>query len=127
MPPLVLLVDDSPDVRRFYREFLVHRGYRVITAATGTRALRAATRLRPDVIVMDLAMPDLDGIEATRRLRRDERTRDIPIVAVTGYGWKTVARIAAQVGFAAFVTKPCASIDLVTTVDQVLQHGDTHR
>jgi two-component system, cell cycle response regulator DivK len=118
--PLVLLVDDSREARRYYRAFLIQRGYRVITARDGQAALRLAMRRRPDVIVMDLAMPTLDGIEASRELRSDERTRHIPIVAVTGYGWKTVARIAAQAGFAAFVTKPCASIDLVTTVDQVL-------
>ena len=115
-----MLVDDSGDARKYYRAFLLRRGYRVATAANGAAAVRTAIRRRPDVIVMDLAMPDVDGIEATRQLRSDERTRAIPVVAVTGYGWKTVARIAAQVGFAAFVTKPCASIDLVTTVDQVL-------
>jgi len=118
--PLVLLVEDSDDTRHYYRDFLNHRGYRVLAEASAEAALQVARRRHPDVIVMDLQMPGLDGIEATRQLRQDPLTRDIPVVAVTGYGWKTVARIAAQVGFAAFVTKPCASIDLVTTVDQVL-------
>ena len=126
MAALILLADDSEDTRRFYRGFLIRRGYRVVTAHDGESAVRIAFRRRPDVIVMDLAMPSLDGIEATRKLRADERTRDIPIVAVTGYGWKTVARIAAQAGFAAFVTKPCASIDLVDTVDQVLARIDSN-
>jgi CheY-like chemotaxis protein len=118
--PLVLLVDDAEDTRTFYRDFLIHRGYRVLTAANGAEAVELALLRLPDVIVMDLQMPDLDGIEATRQLRKDPRTRGIPVVAVTGHAWKTVARVAAQAGFAAFVTKPCASIDLVTTVDQVL-------
>ena len=125
MARLILLADDSDDTRRFYRGFLTRRGYRVVTATDGESAIRIAIRRHPDVIVMDLAMPSLDGIEATLKLRADERTRDIPVVAVTGYGWKTVARIAAQAGFAAFVTKPCASIDLVDTVDQVLARIDS--
>jgi two-component system cell cycle response regulator len=127
MPHTILVVDDMRETRRFYRAFLICRGYKVITARDGATALRVAQRRRPDLIVMDLAMPDIDGIEAARRLRADERTRQIPIVAVTGYGWKTVARIAAQVGFAAFVIKPCASIDLVTTVDQVLHSRTSER
>lgn len=117
---MVLIVDDARDARRYYRAFLIGRGYRVITARDGESAVRLALRRRPDVIVMDLALPVIDGIEASRRLHGDPRTSGIPIIAVTGYGWKTVARIAAQAGFAAFVTKPCASIDLVSTVDQVL-------
>jgi len=121
MNPLVLVVDDVRETRRFYRAFLIGRGYRVITARDGEVAVRLAVRRRPDVIVMDLAMPQVDGFEAARRLHADERTRAIPIVAVTGYGGKTVARIAAQAGIIAFVTKPCASIDLVNTVDAVLQ------
>jgi CheY-like chemotaxis protein len=125
MAALILLADDSEDTRNFYRGFLMRRGYRVVTAPDGEMAVRIALRRHPDVIVMDLAMPTLDGLEATRKLRADERTRDIPIVAVTGYGWKTVARIAAQAGFAAFITKPCASIDLVDTVDQVLARIDS--
>jgi CheY-like chemotaxis protein len=120
MAPLILVVDDARDTRRYYRAFLIGRGYRVITARDGDSAVRLALRRRPDAIVMDLAMPSVDGIEASRRLRADERTRAIPIVAVTGYGWKTVARIAAQAGFTTFVTKPCASIDLCEAVDQVL-------
>jgi two-component system, cell cycle response regulator DivK len=118
--PLVLLVDDNQDARRCYRASLIQRGYRVATAHNGVAGVRTALRRRPDVIVMDLLMPDLDGIEATRQLREDERTREIPVVAVTGYGWKTVARVAAQAGFVAFLTKPCAGIELVTTLDQVL-------
>jgi CheY-like chemotaxis protein len=120
MPALVLVVDDARDARRYYRAFLVGRGYRVITARDGEMGVRLARRRHPNLIVMDLSMPRLDGIEASRLLRADETTRGIPIIAVSGWGWTSVARIAAQAGFTAFLTKPCPGSDLATMVDQVL-------
>jgi two-component system cell cycle response regulator DivK len=117
--PLVLIVDDARDARRYYRNFLVERGYRVITAPDGETGVRRARRRLPDLIVMDLSMPGIDGIEASRLLRADPATRGIPIIAVSGYG-TLVARLAAQAGFTAFLTKPCPSSDLLAAVDQVL-------
>ena len=82
---LVLLVDDYPDNRDIYVQFLTYSGLRVEEAENGYEALDKAFALRPDVIVMDLSLPGLDGWEATRRLKRDPRTRHIPVVVLTGH------------------------------------------
>ena len=77
-PPLVLVVDDTSDTRDMFAEYLDFKGYRAQTASDGREAVRRALRTHPSVIVMDLAMPILDGWEATRILHADPRTKDIP-------------------------------------------------
>src|SRR4051812_26747627 len=79
--PLVLVVDDSEDGRLICAEYLAFRGFRVVTAIDGEEALMLAADLLPDLILMDLSLPIVDGWEATRHLQRNERTRDIPIAA----------------------------------------------
>src|SRR3954453_11736263 len=85
--PLVLVVDDSPDARELYSEYLESCGFRVITADDGEEAVQAARPGCPAAIVMDLAMPNMDGCEAIRQLRADPLTADIPIVAVSAYAF----------------------------------------
>src|SRR3954469_19000255 len=85
--PLVLIVDDSPDHRMLYGEFLEFCGFRVMTAANGKEGLDAAHAEWPAVILMDLAMPVMDGWEAIRRLRDDSMTAEIPIVALSGFAF----------------------------------------
>src|SRR5262249_17599525 len=82
--PVVLLVDDIEDCRDVYGQFLVHAGYEVVEAADGQEALAKAIALRPDVIVMDLWMPHLDGWESIRRLKAAPATADIPVLVLTG-------------------------------------------
>jgi two-component system, cell cycle response regulator DivK len=106
-PTLVLLVDDYPDNRDIYVQFLTYSGLRVEEAENGHQALDKAFTLRPDVIVMDLSLPGLDGWEATRRLKQDPRTRDIPVIALTGHALAGHSKVAFDAGCDAFVTKPC--------------------
>ena len=77
--PLVLVVDDFQDNREMYCEYLAFAGFRVIEAANGQEAVDQAFEKLPDVIIMDLSLPVMDGWEATRLLKRDERTRTIPV------------------------------------------------
>src|SRR5687768_11167902 len=84
-PPLVLVVDDFADNRDMYARFLEFSGFRASQAANGQEALDKAFAERPDLVVMDLSLPGLDGWEATRRLKADARTKDVPVVAVTGH------------------------------------------
>ena len=83
--PLILVVDDFEDNREMYTQYLRFNGYRVAEAVDGLDALTKAAALRPDLIVMDLSLPRLDGWEATRRLKKDPLTSQIPVVALTGH------------------------------------------
>jgi two-component system cell cycle response regulator DivK len=83
--PRVLLVDDYPDAREMYSEYLEFSGFDVVEAGNGMEALQRAVDTAPDIILMDLSLPVMDGWEATRRLKADQRTRAIPVVALTGH------------------------------------------
>ncbi len=82
---LVLVVDDHADERAITKIVLEHFGYRVSTASSADEALRVARDRRPDLIVMDIMMPDMDGVEASERLAADPRTSEIPVIAYTAY------------------------------------------
>lgn len=118
--PTVLLVDDYPDAREMYSEYLQFSGYDVVEAANGMEALQRAVDTTPDIILMDLSLPIMDGWEATRRLKADERTAEIPVVALTGHALAGISEGARQAGCDAFVTKPCLPEDLVREIQKVL-------
>lgn len=122
-PPLVLVVDDFSDTRDMYAEYLDHSGYRSQTASDGREAVRRALRSHPSVIVMDLAMPILDGWEATRILRADPRTKDIPIVVLTGNAQADDRKRAHDCGACCVLTKPCAPQELLSVLENVLSSG----
>jgi CheY-like chemotaxis protein len=84
IPPLVLVIDDSGDTREVYAVLLRLEGFSVEGASDGREGLRKAAELRPDIIITDLSMPVMDGWQTIRRLRADERTRRIPIIACSG-------------------------------------------
>ena len=112
-------MDDTADVRELYSEYLTARGFRVATAADGDSGIAAALRYHPDVIVMDLAMPWVDGITATRRLKADPRTRNVPVIVLTGYAYRAIDQGALEAGAAAFLTKPCLPEDLEAQILRV--------
>jgi two-component system, cell cycle response regulator DivK len=118
--PLVLVVDDSQDVRDLYTEYLHYTGFRVLTASDGEGALEVARRIKPDVIVLDLSMPRLDGISATVHLRRDRSTQRIPIILLTGYPARASERGALEAGANAFLTKPCLPEDLELKIRELM-------
>lgn len=118
--PLILVVDDYQDAREMYAEFLHYSGFRVAEARNGNEAVDQAFALRPDLILMDLSLPGKDGWEATRELKADERTRHIPIVALTGHALAGASDGAKKAGCDSFVTKPCLPDDLVVEVRRML-------
>ena len=118
--PLILVVDDYQDAREMYAEYLQFSGFRVAEAKTGNEAIDKAFELRPDLILMDLSLPGMDGWEATRLLKQDERTRHIPVVALTGHALAGASEGARKAGCDSFVTKPCLPDDLVTEVRRML-------
>jgi two-component system cell cycle response regulator DivK len=117
---LVLVVDDFQDAREMYAEYFAFSGFHVAQASDGAEALAKAFELVPHVILMDLSLPEMDGWEATRRLKADPRTKHIPIIAVTGHALTGFAESAAKAGCDAFVTKPCLPDALVAEVRRLL-------
>jgi CheY-like chemotaxis protein len=120
-PPLVLVVDDFLDAREMYAEYFAFAGFRVAEAANGAEAIQKAFALTPQVILMDLSMPGMDGWEATRRLKADRRTKNIPVIALTGHALAGFPESAKKAGCDAFVTKPCLPDTLVREVRRVLE------
>jgi CheY-like chemotaxis protein len=120
MGPLVLIVDDVQDNRTVYVLFLKFSGYRVAEAENGVEALRQAESLMPDVIVMDLSLPVMDGWEATRRLKRDPRTKKIPVVVLTGHALPEHAQAARDAGCDLVITKPCLPDQLMDAIRRIL-------
>jgi CheY-like chemotaxis protein len=105
--PLILLVDDFADNRAMYAQFLTFSGFRVAEAANGKEALARAAELMPDIVVMDLSLPVMDGWEATRRLKADKQTRDIPVVALSAHVMEGARKKATEAGCSGFLPKPC--------------------
>ena len=104
--PLVLVVDDYDDAREMYAESLLVSGFRVAAASDGVQAIELARTLTPDVILMDLSLPGMDGWEATRRLKADPTTEHIPVVALTGHALESALDAARDAGCERFVIKP---------------------
>jgi CheY-like chemotaxis protein len=119
-PPLILVVDDYQDAREMYAEYLQFSGFRVAEAKNGNEAVEKAFALKPDLILMDLSLPGMDGWEATRRLKADDATRHIPVVALTGHALAGASEGAKKAGCDSFVTKPCLPDDLVVEVRRML-------
>ena len=119
--PLVLVVEDYQDAREMYAAYLQFSGFEVAEAGNGIEAIEKTHELLPDIVLMDLALPRMDGWEATRRLKNDERTRHIPIVALTGHALAGHAEGAREAGCDAFVTKPCLPDALVAEIKRLLE------
>jgi two-component system, cell cycle response regulator DivK len=121
--PVVLVVDDFADNREMYSEYLAFSGYEVIEAKNGKEAIDAAQERMPDIIIMDLSLPVMDGWEATRRLKADERTRRIPVVALTGHALAGHSKGAKEAGCDSFLAKPCLPDQLVAEIRRMLEGG----
>ena len=122
--PLVLVVEDYQDAREMYAAYLQFSGFEVAEAGNGIEAIEKTRALLPDIVLMDLALPRMDGWEATRRLKNDPLTKHIPIVALTGHALAGHAEGAREAGCDAFVTKPCLPDALVAEIKRLL---DQHR
>ncbi|HEY8076423.1 MAG TPA: response regulator [Labilithrix sp.] len=120
--PLVLLVDDTEEAREMYAEYFVHQGFRVAQATDGEHALLKVLTLMPDLVVMDLAMPVLDGWEATHQIKAHAKTKHIPVIALTGHVTPQDLRRAGDAGADAVLGKPCTPESLLQVVKRLLGH-----
>ena len=118
--PIILLVDDYADNRAMYARYLAYAGYRVDEATNGQEALDKAGQIHPDLIVMDLSLPVMDGWEATRRLKANPQTKRIPVLALTGHALGDHEREANAAGCDGYVTKPCLPEDLELKIRTLL-------
>ena len=128
--PLVLLVEDQAELRHLYAQQLSLSGFDVIEAENGADAIAHTADCGPDVVLMDLSLPVLDGWEATRRLKADARTAHIPVVALTAHDGSGELQRATRAGCDWFVPKPCPPDALIVEVRRVLSArvaGDAKR
>jgi CheY-like chemotaxis protein len=116
---VVLLVDDAMDSRGMYAEYLSFEGYEVLEAENGVQAIATARREVPDAVVMDLVIPGMDGIEATKMLRADPVTKDVVVVALSGHG-KEMEQRATEAGADRYIRKPCLPADLAVHLRELL-------
>lgn len=117
----ILLVDDFEDAREMYTTYLQFEGYEVITASTAVEALRLATTECPDIILMDAGLPGMTGWDAISELKNDARTRDIPVLMLTGHVLKESQDRAAEAGADGFIPKPCLPDELSREIRHALK------
>ena len=120
MTKQILVVDDHEDNRQILRVLLASAGYVMIEAQNGETALAAALSERPDLILMDIQLPDLDGYEVTRRIKSNPRSHDVPIIAVTSYALSDDERKALAAGCIAYVAKPYSPMQLLAKIKKYL-------
>lgn len=116
----VLLVEDNEDNRIVYATMLEHYGYRVVETANGEDAVRIAREQVPDLILMDISIPGIDGWTATERLREDPKTADIPVVAVTAHALPEHRARAESLRCEGYLTKPCEPRRLLEEVQRLI-------
>lgn len=123
MPPLILVVDDEPKVARLARDYLEKNGFRVLTAADGQSALATARREKPDLVILDLMLPQIDGREVCRILRRES---DVPIIMLTALSEEIDQVTGLEIGADDYITKPFSVRALVARVRALLRrtHGE---
>jgi two-component system cell cycle response regulator DivK len=120
MSKRVLAVEDQEDNMQILRDAIVNAGYEIIEAENGEQALALAAKHRPDLILMDIQIPIIDGYEATRRIKADPALRSIPIIAVTSHALDDGERKARAAGCDDFVAKPYSPRQLLAKIRQVL-------
>ncbi len=125
--PAVLVVDDDEDSRRILMYGLRNAGYRVLFADNGAAAVELCRAIRPDLVIMDLAMPQMDGHAATKALKADERTRDVPVIAWSArvFSGETAELLAA--GFDEVLAKPALPADVIDAVRRHVPIGAAPR
>jgi len=122
---LILVVDDSADNLAMLSLDLQQQNYQVVTASNGEDAIKIATQTNPNLILMDINLPELDGLAATRRIRDIETLREVPVVAVTAFGTEGFQRAAYDVGVDGYLTKPIDMDRMHQLIARLLSPGES--
>jgi CheY-like chemotaxis protein len=125
MGKTILVVDDNDEIRDVYRRFLALEGFKVSVASNGLEAVEKALEASPHLILMDLSLPVLGGLEATRRIKSDPKTQHIPVILITAHVRKGPSAVI-EAGCEGFLVKPCSPTALRTEIDRVLKRASTH-
>jgi len=112
----ILVVEDNGKSMKLFRDVLQATGYRTLEATTGGQAIELASEHAPDLVLMDIRLPDFDGVEALGRLRADERTASIPVLALTAQAMEGDREQCLAAGFDGYVSKPVNVVELLGTV-----------
>jgi two-component system cell cycle response regulator DivK len=123
--PVVLVVEDFEELYELYSDFLAGAGFAVEGCSSGDQAIDEARRLIPDLIIMDLGLPRLNGWDAIQVIKADPRTGHVPVLALTGHVQRRFADLARQAGADSVLLKPCPLHDLLGEIERLLRrHGD---
>ena len=120
----ILVVDDEPQIVQLVRDYLEHGGFKVVTATDGPGALRTVSTVRPDLVILDLGLPGVDGLDVTRSLRRNG---EIPIIMLTARADESDKLVGLELGADDYVTKPFSPKELVARVRSVLRRSEAAR
>ena len=121
--PQVLVVEDNERNMKLFRDVLQGSGYRTLEATTGERAVELAIEHGPDLVLMDIQLPDIDGVEALRRLRVDARSASLPVLALTAQAMEGDRERFLAAGFDGYLSKPVDIAEFVTTVKRYCEGG----
>jgi two-component system cell cycle response regulator DivK len=124
MTAQVLVVEDNEKNMKLFRDVLTATGFRTLEATTGEQAVELASEHAPDLVLMDIQLPDFDGTEALRRLRADERTASLPVLALTAQAMAGDRERFLAAGFDGYVSKPVNIADFVATVKRYCEAGE---
>ena len=122
----IVYVEDNEDAREVMTQMLFDFGFEVIQAVDGKSALTLVAETQPDVVLMDIGLPDINGYELARRLKQNPASRSIPLIALTGYGQLQDKDVATRAGFAAHLVKPVDLDDILQTIEEVLALNEGH-
>jgi len=122
---LILIVEDNDKNRKLVRDVLTFKGYETIESETGEEGVRLAEERRPRLVLMDIRLPGIDGVEALRRLRAEEPTRGIPVMAMTASVMSEDRQKIIAAGFDAYLSKPLNVTEFVAAIAQLLEHRRT--
>ena len=123
----VLVVDDNATNRKLISDLLAFAGYEILGAADAEEAQALLRRERPDLILMDIALPGMDGLTLTRQLKADARTREIPVVALTAFAMKGDEQRVLDAGCDGYISKPIDTVRLLVRVAETLARGLRYR
>src|SRR3569833_2074255 len=124
MTKQIMVVDDDPLMHRLFQHHLEKAGNQMVSANTGREALDLAARQPPNLIVMDIMMPDMDGLEALRELKKGDATKTIPVVGITANGHHLARKESQNCWAAVFLTKPFSPLQLLTEIRKLVPPGD---